>query len=186
MENNISSSLLHVALKAEGKVFNESARKNPPRQVGVDEFKKACENFNNTSAEYVIFATPDDDMDKAEDLLKVPRGTLGTYHVQTLKEHEYCSSCNRKNNFLDVIATGIEDVHSAGFLKDALTGKYGYIVNDNTHQRCKCADCGNILPIKATKFLLPGTRSSIAGTSELSSGGGGSYYFHIPIVTVPF
>jgi hypothetical protein len=90
MEGSLAS-ILQAALKPDSKVFNLAARNNPPKQVGVGGFRKACEQFFDSPPEYLTFATPDVDMEKAEGLLDLKKGTLGTYYVQTLKSHEYCS-----------------------------------------------------------------------------------------------
>ena len=156
--------ILQAALRTDSKVFNQAARENPPKQVSADEFRIACEQFHDLLPGYIIFATPDNDMEKAEKLLDLPDGTLGTYYVKTMKIHEHCNKCNRINNFLDVVVTGTESVHSREFLKDVFTGKHGQIVNTNKHQRCKCAECGNILPLEATKYLLPCVRKSTANS----------------------
>ena len=97
--------------------------------------------------------TSDEDMRKIEELLGAEAGFFSTSYVIKTK-HEYCSNCQRRNNFLDVVATGLR-IHEPKFLLDVFTGKYGHIVNNAPHQRCLCYDCGIELPLGATKFSAP-------------------------------
>ena len=51
--------------------------------------------------------TSDEDMRKIEELLGAEAGFFSTSYVIKTK-HEYCSNCQRRNNFLDAVTTGLK------------------------------------------------------------------------------
>lgn len=73
------------------------------------------------------------------------------YYIKTSVLHQNCIECGRRNNFLDLVATGLH-VHSAEFMRDVFSGKYGNILNSNPHQHCSCYGCGVLLHADSTKF----------------------------------
>ncbi|CAF3300689.1 unnamed protein product [Rotaria sp. Silwood2] len=115
--------------------------------------QKVKEFLTNTDDGYIIVETSYEDMRKIEELLEAKTGFFATPYIIKTK-CEYCPNCKRRNNFLDVVATGLK-VHKPKFLLDVFTGKYGQIINDVPHQRCFCYQCGIELPQGATKFSAP-------------------------------
>lgn len=184
----ISKPLLDIAIDQSKASRNEAARANPPGPVSKEKAVEVMMKFHEPTPGFALFATPDEDMAKVEDLLGLEPSSLGTYYVKTDERHQYCK-CGRRGNFYDVVKTAVDGkTHGATFLRDVLTGKYGSIVNTNSHQRCDCAGCGTELA--ATKFLStgPSSRASVKGL-QVGGGsgggnGGGTYYF--PVYTHRF
>lgn len=124
-----------------------------PKKVSHEKWLESVEEFFNLDDNYTLVVTSDNDMEKIEELLGVEKGHFSTpYAIKT--KVEFCPNCNRQNNFLDVVTTGLR-VHSSKFLLDVFTGKHGYIINNTPHQRCMCYGCGNVLPKDATKYSAP-------------------------------
>ena len=126
---------------------------NFPRAVPVNEWYAQVKGFFEKSDGYIMVETSPEDMAKIEQLLQVEKWFFSTPYVVKTKL-EFCPNCNRRNNFLDVVGTGLK-VHTPQFLVNVFTGKYGHIINDSTHQRCICFECGKDLPEDATKFSAP-------------------------------
>jgi hypothetical protein len=79
-------------------------------------------------------------MAKIEKLLEVNPGFFTSpYVIKTKQEH--CAQCGRRNNFLDVVATGLR-VHKPAFLIDVFKGKYGHIL---IHKNIKCVFVINVV-----------------------------------------
>jgi len=129
------------------------AKKQYPRKVTEEEWKKSVSTFFEENDEYIEVVTNDEDMNKIEELLGVEKGFFSTPYVVKTKQ-EFCPNCNRRNNFLDVVSTGL-GVHSKEFLLNVFTGKFGKIINNTANQRCLCYKCGIELPRDATKYSAP-------------------------------
>jgi hypothetical protein len=125
-----------------------------PKAVPQTEWYQQVKEFlTNNDDDYTMVETSYEDMRKIEELLEAESGFFSTpYMIKT--KSEYCPNCQRQNNFLDVVATGLK-VHKPKFLLDVFTGKYGHIINDAPHQRCFCYQCGIELPPDSTKFSAP-------------------------------
>jgi hypothetical protein len=125
-----------------------------PKAIPQTQWHQQVKEFlTNTNDDYIMVETPYEDMRKIEELLEAENGFFSTPYVIKTK-CEYCPNCQRRNNFLDVVTTGLK-IHKPKFLLDVFTGKYGHIVNDAPHQRCFCYQCGIELPPGATKFSAP-------------------------------
>merc|ERR1712001_294667 len=95
-------------------------------------------------------------MRNIEEVLGVEQGWFSVpYFVKTRRGYEMFPNCDRRNNFLDVVLTGMK-VHSADFLRKVFKGEYGYIENLAENQKCNRANCGEVLPKEATKYSAPG------------------------------
>lgn len=140
-----------VDINKYNKIINENLEY--PKPYSDEVWDKSNETFFTDDHQYKTVITCEKDMKIIEDLLNAPKGFFSTPYVIKTK-CENCPSCQRKNNFLDVVATGLK-VHKPEFLLDVFTGKYGKIINSAKHQRCICYDCGNILPVDSTKFSAP-------------------------------
>lgn len=162
--------LLSEALKSGEVGYNHELGANPPKAVSKEEFTAVGEGFFKSEDGFVLFPTSEEDMQKAREILDLQE--LPCYWVKTRVGN--CPRCDRQNNFLDVVQTGL-NVHDASFLRKVFTGEFGSILNSASHQRCECAGCGVQLPKEATKFLCQATDLSL---------GGSSYYF--PIYTHRF
>ncbi|CAF4629496.1 unnamed protein product, partial [Rotaria sp. Silwood2] len=103
-----------------------------PKAVPENEWHERVKEFlTNTDDGYTLVETSAADMHKIEELLETEKGFFSTpYMIKTKCEH--CPNCHRRNNFPDVVATGLK-VHRPKFLLDVFTGKYGHIVNDTPH-----------------------------------------------------
>ncbi|CAF2879630.1 unnamed protein product [Rotaria sp. Silwood2] len=125
-----------------------------PKAISEEEWHRNVKEFlTNTDDGYTMVETSAEDMQKIEELLETKEKVFSTpYMIKTKCEH--CPNCQRQNNFLDVVATGLK-VHKPQFLIDVFTGKYGHILNSAPHQRCFCYQCGIQLPEDATKFSAP-------------------------------
>lgn len=124
-----------------------------PKPIPKEEWYEEVEGFFATDDGFIEVETSKEDMNRIEELLGVKKDFFSVpYVVKTKQEH--CPNCNRRNNFLDVVATGLR-LHSPKFLLDVFTGKYGHVMNTNSHQRCLCYECGEVLPKDATKFSAP-------------------------------
>ena len=109
--------------------------------------------FNDMSGGFTLVETSAEDMIKIEQLLEVKPGFFTSpYVIKTKKEH--CDKCGRRNNFLDVVTTGLR-IHKPAFLVDVFNGKYGHILNSQEHQVCICYECGTQLPVDAAKYSAP-------------------------------
>ena len=128
--------------------------------------------FNGISNEYKLVETTAADMVKIEELLEVAPGFFSSPYVVKTKE-EHCQECGRRNNFLDVVATGLR-VHKPSFLVDVFAGKYGYVLNTQTHQPCMCYGCGTLLPKSATKL----SASKPLSAEALAAGKKQTYYIY--------
>ncbi len=87
---------------------------------------------------------------------------------------EFCPYCNRRNNFIDVVVSGLQ-VHRPEFLVKVFNGDYGHIINEAPHQRCFCYGCGKVLPEDATKFSAPKEPSNKSGSNYSYKNGGYSF-----------
>eukprot|EP00050_Salpingoeca_kvevrii_P008185 m.301328 g.301328 ORF g.301328 m.301328 type:complete len:187 (+) comp14718_c0_seq1:699-1259(+) len=126
-----------------------------PRPIDEADWRSKVASFINDAeaAGLTIVETPADEMAQIEQLLKVAPGFFSTpYLVATSIPN--CPNCNRRNSFLDVVATGLK-VHDASFLLKVFTGEFGYIMNSAPHQHCSCFQCGHKLPATATKYSAP-------------------------------
>jgi len=140
-----------------GKNINQeyiSEHGSAPRPVKEAEWISSDEKFfNDMSGGFILVETSAEDMAKIEQLLEVKPGFFTSpYVIKTKQEH--CDKCGRRNNFLDVVTTGLR-VHKPAFLVDVFKGKYGHILNSQEHQVCVCYECGNQLPIDAVKYSKP-------------------------------
>ncbi|XP_055349942.1 uncharacterized protein LOC129596630 [Paramacrobiotus metropolitanus] len=146
--------LLRKAVGDKWQMDSTASMKNMTRQVDTAEWNKFDEDFCNNMDGFVLVETPQEDLDKIEQLL----GAKGVFKsppmIKTSQQH--CEKCGRENNFLDVVATGLK-VHTAQFLVDVFTGKYGHILNTQQSQRCLCYNCGHLLPKTAAKYSKPKT-----------------------------
>ena len=125
-----------------------------PKAVSQSQWNQQVNEFlTNTDDDYIMVETPYEDMRKIEELLETEKGFFSTPYIIKTK-CEYCPNCQRRNNFLDVVTTGLK-VHKPKFLLDVFAGKYGHIINDAPHQRCFCYQCGIGLPPDSTKFSAP-------------------------------
>ena len=124
-----------------------------PRAIPINEWLSKVKELFSPEPNYITIETSPEDMTKIEELLLVEKGFFSTpYMVKT--KMEFCQNCNRRNNFLDVVATGLK-VHTPQFLVNVFTGKYGHIINEAPHQNCLCYQCGETLPKEATKYSAP-------------------------------
>lgn len=128
--------------------------RSPPKAVTEAEWLSYDERFfNDMSGGFTLVETSAEDMAKIEQLLEVEPGFFTSpYVIKTKQEH--CSKCGRRNNFLDVVTTGLR-IHKPAFLVDVFSGKYGHILNSQEHQVCICHGCGSQLPADAAKYSAP-------------------------------
>jgi hypothetical protein len=131
-----------------------SEQRSPPKPVKEAEWISFDEQFfNDMSGGFTLVETSAEDMIKIEQLLEVKPGFFTSpYVIKTKKEH--CDKCGRRNNFLDVVTTGLR-IHKPAFLVDVFNGKYGHILNSQEHQVCICYECGTQLPVDAAKYSAP-------------------------------
>jgi hypothetical protein len=153
----IKMALAYLREAIYGKNINEeyvSKHVSIPKPVKEAEWMSYAEEFfNDISDGFVLIETSDEDMAKIEELLEVKPGFFTSpYVIKTKQEH--CEKCGRRNNFLDVITTGLR-VHKPSFLVDVFSGKYGHILNSQEHQNCICYECGTQIPIGAAKYSAP-------------------------------
>ena len=146
---------LHQAIF--GKNINQeymSEHGSTPKPVKEAEWISFDEQFfNDMSGGFILVETCAEDMAKIEQLLEVKPGFFTSpYVIKTKQEH--CDKCARRNNFLDVVTTGLR-IHKPAFLVDVFNGKYGHILNSQEHQVCICYGCGNQLPVNAAKYSAP-------------------------------
>ena len=148
-----------------------------PKAVPQAEWNENVKDFlTNTEDGFTMVETSYEDMRKIEELLEAENGFFSTPYVIKTK-HEHCPNCQRQNNFLDVVATGLK-IHKPKFLLDVFSGKFGSIVNDAPHQRCLCYQCGIELPLGATKFSAPKAPSAEQkAAASYSFRGGYTYRF---------
>ena len=100
--------LLDSALMSET-LHDPSKLLTPPQPVSDGEFEQANLEWFNDKEGMVLIETPLTDMRKIEDLLGAPEGFFtAPYWVKTPVEHELCPACSRRNNFLDVVYTGLK------------------------------------------------------------------------------
>jgi len=147
--------LIRKAVGGDWSMENQSVdtMKNMTRQVSEDEWNKFNDDFCNNMDGYVLVETSAQDMNQIEELLGVKKGFFESPTIIKTSQ-QFCDNCGRENNFLDVVATGLK-VHTAQFLVDVFTGKYGHILNTQQSQRCFCYTCGHLLPKSSAKYSKP-------------------------------
>jgi hypothetical protein len=96
------------------------AKKQYPKKVTEEEWEKSISTFFEKNDDLIEVVTSDEDMNKIEEILGVKKGFFSTPYVIKTKQ-EFCPNCNRRNNFLDVVSTGLK-IHSKEFLLNAFTG----------------------------------------------------------------
>ncbi|KAG6816152.1 hypothetical protein H0H93_008483, partial [Arthromyces matolae] len=111
----------------------------------LEELRKERMSMNREG--YVLFEAPIEDMMELEKLLGIDPGTLGREHfIELPKGTEHCANCGRHYSFLDMASAGVA-AHKGSFMKDVLTGKYGYIHNSPRSPRVfNCYKCGKKAP----------------------------------------
>ena len=148
-----------------------------PKAIPESEWLSKVQSFFiEENKEYYMVETSQEDMSKIEELLEVPQGFFSVPFVIKTKM-EFCPYCNRRNNFLDVVATGLK-VHTPEFLVKVFNGDYGHIINEAPHQRCFCYECGKVLPNIATKFSAPKKKNDQSKVPPYSYKNGG-YTFYV-------
>ena len=177
-----ASSLVSEAL---GQQADPAVVAAAPKQVPAEEWWASVRAFFEETEGYSLVETPDGDMRMIEDLLGVDRGFFPVpYAVKTRTGFECCKTCNRTNNFLDVVNTGLK-VHTAAFLRKVFDGEYGHILNAAQSQPCDCFGCGSALPAEATKFSAPSVpRSLLQETGPETRFP--PYHFQVPVYTYRF
>ncbi|CAF1307975.1 unnamed protein product [Adineta ricciae] len=131
-----------------------SGHGSAPKPVKEDEWKSFDKQFfGDMSGGFTLVETSAEDMAKIEELLEVKPGFFTSPYVIKTKK-ECCEKCGRRNNFLDVVTTGLR-VHKPAFLIDVFSGKFGHILNSQEHQVCVCYGCGTQLPVDAAKYSAP-------------------------------
>ncbi|KAJ7580304.1 hypothetical protein C8J56DRAFT_961245 [Mycena floridula] len=105
--------------------------------VSKDEFEAHVAVSKNSATR---IETPADDVRILANLLGVAPETLGETSVDFPDGGGVCGQCSRVFSFLDIVATGLDTVHSKQFLVDVLSGKHGYITNSGDHS-FNCYNC---------------------------------------------
>ncbi|KAG6848216.1 hypothetical protein H0H93_002244 [Arthromyces matolae] len=120
----------------------------------LEELNKERMNANREG--YVVFEAPAEDMKEMENLLGVDQGILGSEHfIEVPEGMEHCAYCGRHYSFLDMASTGVA-AHKGSFMKDVLTGKYGYINNvPRSNRAFNCYKCGKRAPFIIEFYWCP-------------------------------
>eukprot|EP00922_Rhytidocystis_sp_ex-Travisia-forbesii_P051596 GHVS01076531.1.p1 GENE.GHVS01076531.1~~GHVS01076531.1.p1 ORF type:complete len:177 (+),score=31.53 GHVS01076531.1:1550-2080(+) len=143
--------LLELSVGAEAvSKLSADEKQMAPQAVSAEDFQTEQQKFFEDSELYTI-VTPPEDMDIIAGWLDM---TFSTPYVVKTKVKN-CPTCGRCNNFLDVVATALEQKHTPEFLRDVFTGKHGHILNRSKGQRCVCYKCKTQLLDDATKFSSP-------------------------------
>jgi hypothetical protein len=103
--------------------------------------KEQFESLSLTPTDCIKVETPQEDVRIVEELLDIPRGTLSPLFVSLREGSESCTNCGRRFSLLDQVSTGLT-VHGKQFIKDIITGTYGYVLNSNPPQMHNCYGCG--------------------------------------------
>ena len=143
--------------------------------AGVAEFHNATHDRQGRELHTVV--TPAEDMAKVAELLETDFNT--PFVVKSIKAE--CPSCERRINFLDIVLTALESVHTPAFLRDVFAGKHGsHVMSDAPHQRVVCSECGTTQPQEVVKFNAPIIPEDALGKIEIPEYPVYSYRYDIP------
>ena len=101
--------------------------------------------------------TNDADVRQIEKLLGMPPNTIGA-PLWVSGDRKTCPTCDRETNWLDIIASGLELVHSREMIAGVILGsqKFVNVEAPRAIANLKCASC-------KTPILFPACRSLPAG-----------------------
>ena len=117
--------------KALGPTATRAAYPHAPHAASLDEFKVVVSSFT-ASAEakgLIVSTTPEPEMREIEQFLGLTPYSLPDGQLVATKTPN-CVGCGRSLTFKDVVVSGAR-VHSVAFMRDAVTGVFGHLVNES-------------------------------------------------------
>jgi hypothetical protein len=86
--------------------------------------------------------TSTDDVRRVEEILGMPRGTIGAA-LWVSGDRQQCASCNREINWLDIVSSALSDTHSREMIARVIlcNQKFVNVEAPRAIAGVRCADC---------------------------------------------
>lgn len=89
------------------------------------------------------WVTPTEDVREIEKLLGMPPNTIGA-PLWVSGDRQTCEKCDRTLSWLDIVASGVAEIHSPSMIAQVILGEQKYVNTEapNAIEHVRCSSCG--------------------------------------------
>jgi hypothetical protein len=104
-------------------------------------FQRVYDSPNSLPGKYK-WLTTDIDVRQIEKILGMPERTIGA-PLWVSGDHQHCSKCKREVNWLDIVSSAAESIHSIKMIAEVILGEQKFVNTEVPHaiEGVKCFNC---------------------------------------------